>query len=139
MRSLVLSTATRYLMPLLILFSVFLLVRGHDEPGGGFVGGLVAAAAISLYEVAYDVWRARQIIRINPLVLIAAGLLIAAASGLPALVERLPYMTGLWTRVEVPIFGKLGTPLVFDIGVYLVVVGVMLTITFSLMETEDER
>jgi L-alanine-DL-glutamate epimerase-like enolase superfamily enzyme len=55
MNSLILRTAARYLLPLLILFSIFLLFRGHNEPGGGFVAGLVAAAAFALYALAADV------------------------------------------------------------------------------------
>lgn len=66
MISLILSTAISYLMPLLLLFSVFLLMRGHSHPGGGFVGGLVASAAFALYEIAYGARRARQVVRVDP-------------------------------------------------------------------------
>ena len=62
-------------MPLLLLFSVFLLLRGHNEPGGGFVGGLVAAAAFALYVIAFGVERARQALLVKPLTLLGAGLL----------------------------------------------------------------
>ena len=67
MRSIVLRTATGYLLPLLLLFSVFALLRGHNEPGGGFVGGLIAAAAYALYAVGYDVESARKILQVNPM------------------------------------------------------------------------
>jgi multicomponent Na+:H+ antiporter subunit B len=133
-QSLVLSTATRYLLPLLILFSIFLLLRGHNEPGGGFVGGLVAAAAFSLYAIAFDVQRTRELIRIEPRVLIAAGLLTAFFSGAIAWLVGKPFMTALWHKQSLPILGKVGTPLLFDVGVYLVVLGVVLLIIFSLME-----
>ena len=59
-------TAARLLMPLLLLFSVFLLLRGHNEPGGGFVGGLVAAAAFALYAIAFGTRRARQALVVSP-------------------------------------------------------------------------
>ena len=72
-------TAARLLMPLLLLFSVFLLLRGHNEPGGGFVGGLVAAAAFALYAIAFGVQRARQALLVKPMTLLGAGLLIALA------------------------------------------------------------
>jgi multicomponent Na+:H+ antiporter subunit B len=134
MTSLILSTAARYLLPLLLLFSIFLLLRGHNEPGGGFVGGLVAAAAFSLYALAYDVATARKAMLLGPRNLIGLGLLAAASSGLLSLANGQPFMTGVWSNRELPVLGKAGTPLLFDTGVYLVVLGVMLTIIFTLAE-----
>lgn len=134
MRSLILSTATRYLMPLLLLFSVFLLLRGHNEPGGGFVGGLTAAAAFALFAIAEGVAPARRMLILHPRTLLGTGLLIALVAGLPAIFFGLPYMTGLWSTLELPAVGKLGTPLLFDVGVYLVVVGMALMIVFELAE-----
>jgi multicomponent Na+:H+ antiporter subunit A len=123
-------TATRLLMPLLLLFAVFLLLRGHNEPGGGFVGGLVAAAAFALYGLAFGVQRARQALLVNPLTLLGTGLLIALASGLPAVLRGQPYLTALWPSGPV----ALGTPALFDVGVFLVVAGVVLMMIFSLAE-----
>ncbi len=134
MTSLILSTATRYMLPLLLLFSIFLLLRGHNEPGGGFVGGLVAAAAFALYAIAYDVATARRTLGIDSRTLIGLGLLVALTSGVIGLVAGQPFMTGLWSEYAVPLLGKVGTPLLFDIGVYLVVIGVTLTIIFGLAE-----
>lgn len=134
MTSLIFSTATRYILPLLLLFSVFLLLRGHNEPGGGFVGGLVAAAAFALYVIAFDVATARRMLGIDPRTLIGLGLLVALGSGVIGLFAGQPFMTGLWSDYSVPLLGKLGTPLFFDIGVYLVVIGVSLTIIFALAE-----
>ena len=139
MHSMILSTATRYLLPLLLMFSIFLLLRGHNEPGGGFVGGLVAAAALTLYALALDLGAARRVLEVDPRTLITLGLLAAAVSGLPALLGNLDFMTGLWSSQVLPVIGKLGTPLLFDIGVYLVVTGVTLTIIFVLMENGDSR
>lgn len=130
----ILGTATGLLLPLLLLFSVFLLIRGHNLPGGGFVGGLAASAAIGLYALAFDVPSARRMVRFHPLEFLGSGILIAAASGLLALFFRLPYMTGQWTTFEIVAIGKLGTPLMFDIGVYLVVIGTVLMIIFELAE-----
>jgi multicomponent Na+:H+ antiporter subunit B len=136
MTSLILSTATRYLLPLLLLFSIFLLLRGHSEPGGGFAGGLVAAAAFALYAIAHNVADARRVLRIDPRTLIAVGLLVAVGSGLPGLLAGYPFMSGLWSSGSWPVLGKVGTPLLFDIGVYMVVVGITLLIIFSLVEEE---
>lgn len=133
-QSLILLTATRYLVPILLLFSLFLLTRGHNEPGGGFVGGLVAGAAFALYALAHTVHQARLLLRFPPRTLIGTGLLIAVGSGLVALLFQRPFMTGIWSTVELPIFGKLGTPGIFDIGVYIAVLGVILQIIFELME-----
>ena len=136
MTSLILRTATRFLLPLLLLFSLFLLVRGHHEPGGGFSGGLVAAAAFVLYRFAFGAEEARRALPADPQALIGAGLLVAVGSGsLPLLAGR-PLMTALWGRVSVPGFGALdvGTPLLFDVGVYLTVVGVTLSIILLLAE-----
>jgi multicomponent Na+:H+ antiporter subunit B len=134
MNSLILSTATLYLLPLLLLFSVFLLLRGHNEPGGGFVGGLVAASALALYAIALGSSAARQVLYIDSRRLIYVGLLISAVSGLLALFGGQEFMTGLWGAQVIPVLGKLGTPFIFDVGVYLVVIGVTLTIIFALME-----
>jgi multicomponent Na+:H+ antiporter subunit B len=134
MTSIILSTATRYLLPLLLLFSVFVTVRGHNEPGGGFVGGLVAAAAFSLYALANGVHAARRALGIDPRTLIGVGLLIAAGSGLIGLAAGLPFLTALWSTIPVPLIGKAGVPVFFDIGVYVAVVGVTLTIISALAE-----
>ena len=134
MQSMILSTATRYLLPLMLLLSIFLLLRGHNDPGGGFVGGLVAGAALTLYAMAMGLRSARQILGVDPRTLIYIGLLVAAVSGLPALFAGLDFMTGLWSEQALPVIGKIGTPLLFDVGVYLVVIGITLTIIFALME-----
>jgi multicomponent Na+:H+ antiporter subunit B len=133
-QSLILSTATRYLLPLLILFSIFLLLRGHNEPGGGFVGGLVAAAAFALYAIAFNVQAARGILRVDPRVLIGVGVLTAASSGTLSLLAGKPFLTALWLKQPLPVLGKVGTPLLFDLGVYLLVLGVTLMIIFVLVE-----
>jgi multicomponent Na+:H+ antiporter subunit B len=124
------------LLPLLLLFSIFLLLRGHNEPGGGFSGGLVAAAAFSLLAIATDVPTTRQTLRVSPRVFIGVGLLIATLSGVLGLIGGGSFLTGLWAELPLPGGATLtvGTPLLFDIGVYFVVIGVVLTIVLSLAE-----
>lgn len=134
MTSIILSVASRFLLPLLLLFSVFVLFRGHNEPGGGFIGGLVAAAAFALYAIAFGVEHAKKSLRVDPRYLIAVGLFFAIGSGIFPLLFGLPFMTGLWSNIQLPVMGKLGTPLLFDVGVYLVVVGITLLIVFTLAE-----
>lgn len=136
MTSLILSTAARFLLPLLLLFSVFLTAVGHNEPGGGFVGGLVAAGAFTLYAIAYGVPAERSLLRLDPRTLIPAGLLLILLSSAPALLRDRPLLASVW--VELPWFGRgaltVGTPMLFDAGVYLVVVGSVLTIILTLAE-----
>jgi len=130
MYSLILATATRLLIPLMLIFSIFLLIRGHNEPGGGFVGGLVAGAAFTLYAAVYGVSQAQNALRFDPKRIVAVGLL--------AFFQGLPLMTGLWRPEPIPVIGKVGTPLLFDVGVYLVVIGITATIMFTLFEVEGE-
>ena len=139
MSPLILSATARLLMPLLLLFSVFILLRGHNEPGGGFAGGLIAAAAYTLMAYANGVREARAALHVSPRALLGAGLLVALASGLVGILVDGSPLKGVW--VTLPLGGAsvyIGTPLVFDIGVYLVVIGTAATMIFEL-KTEEER
>ncbi len=140
MTSLILRTATRYLFPLIILFSIYALLRGHNEPGGGFVGGLAAASAYVLYALAYDVKAARALLRIDSITLIAWGLALALGSGMLAMLGGQPFLAALWGKLSIgPVWSlKLGTPLFFDIGVYMVVLGVTVTILLALADAEED-
>ena len=132
MRSTILQTASNYLLPILLLFSIFLLLRGHYYPGGGFVGGLVAAIAFVLHSLAYGTDSTMKIIRYKPLSLIPTGLIIATLSMFAPVLFGLPVMTGLWIDEPIPVIGMIGSALFFDLGVYLVVIGVVLTILFTI-------
>ena len=136
MPSVILSTATRILMPMLLLFSAFILFRGHNLPGGGFIGGLVAAATFILHSYAYGVQSTLTLLRISPRTLIGAGLLLALGSGCVSLFTGKPFMTGRWGEIHIGTeeIWHLGTPIFFDLGVYLVVIGAVLTIILTLAE-----
>jgi multicomponent Na+:H+ antiporter subunit B len=136
MTSLILATATRIIFPLLLLLSLFLLLRGHDQPGGGFIAALVLVAAFALDALAYGVDTARGAMRVDPHVLVGAGLFVAIGSGAIALAAGLPLMTSRWWMIQVPGVGEIavGTPLLFDLGVFLVVAGVVLMIVLALAE-----
>jgi len=136
MRSLILDTTTRFLMGLLLMFSVFLLLRGHNLPGGGFTGGLVAASAFALLAMSAGPQTARERLVVDPATLIGVGLLIVLASGLWGSLYGLPFLTGLWGKDSLPVIGDPGTPLLFDLGVYVVVMGISLLIIFNLAEEE---
>lgn len=132
MYSLILKIATRYLLPLLLVFSIFLLLRGHNDPGGGFVGGLIATCAFALHLMADGAHDTQRVVRVDSKLYIAAGLALAGLSGVWSLFSGRPFLTSQWGDQPIPVMGKLGTPLLFDVGVYLVVLGTVLTILLSL-------
>jgi len=129
--SVILRTAARLLVPLMLLFSVFLLLRGHNETGGGFIGGLVAGISFALYAISYGTASSRTALTATPQRLMAVGLGIAVLSGLLPLVGGGALLEGLWVEWQGI---KLGTPVLFDIGVYLLVIGVALVIIYELEE-----
>lgn len=138
MTSLILQTTSRYLLPLLLVFSLFLFERGHNEPGGGFVAGLVAAAPFALYSIAYGASDTRRLLRLDPRWLIGVGLLCALTASFLGVVAGETFLTGLWSYVNVPGLGRVdvGTPVLFDLGVYLGVLGVTLTIILAMEEAD---
>jgi multicomponent Na+:H+ antiporter subunit B len=147
MNSLILSTATRLLMPLILLLSVLVFLRGHDAPGGGFIGGLLAALAFALLEKAEGLAAARRALRFRPQSIAAAGLGCALASGVWGGLAYGAFLKGVWPFVSVDDAGqKHGLPIgsvpLFDLGVYLVVLGTVCGILFALEEcvaTEADR
>jgi multicomponent Na+:H+ antiporter subunit B len=137
MNSLILSTVSRLLVALMFLFSVFLLLRGHNEPGGGFLGGLVAGAGLVLLNMTEGPGALRAGLWADPCRIALVGLGMAIFAGLVAAFAGLPFLTGLWTFVGVEPAAKgvaLGTPLLFDVGVYVVVVGAIGALVLVLEE-----
>ena len=137
MNSLILNAATRLLVALMLLFSVYMLLRGHNEPGGGFIGGLLAAIGLALYAIAQGPAAARRALRVEPRAIAMTGLGIAILSGLWAALTRDALFTGQWWFVGAEEGGKglpLSTVLVFDVGVYLVVVGAVMALVLTLEE-----
>lgn len=139
MNSFILKTSSRILVPLLFGLSLFVLYRGHNLPGGGFIGGLIAASGYAFLILADSVERSRAALHISPNILMAIGLGFALSSCLPGLLVGDYFMQGIWLPVfELPLLGKvaIGTPLVFDMGVYLVVMGFTLNVTWELAELD---
>lgn len=134
MNSIILRTGTVFLLPLLLMVSVVILLRGHNDPGGGFVGGLTAATAMLLHMLAFGPGESRRLLPVSPETMVGVGLLTALIAGLPGMLAGYPAFTAIWTDYE-PVKGiKIGTPLVFDIGVYLTVAGVVLLILYNIAE-----
>lgn len=137
MRTLIFRTAAPFLTSLMLLFSVFVLLRGHNEPGGGFIGGLIAVAAFAVHAIAFGVPEVRRAMRVHPLAIAGFGLLLAVASGVASIIFRVPFLSGIWWSPS--LFGvtvDLSTVLTFDIGVYLVVVGALTSVALALEERD---
>jgi multisubunit Na+/H+ antiporter MnhB subunit len=139
MNSLILSTCTRFLVPVMLALSVFIFWRGHNEPGGGFIGGLIAAVAFALLEKAEGVERARRALRVNPTAMAAFGLGCALVSGVWGGLAKGAFLKGVWPFITVdPDGSKHGLPFgsifLFDLGVYFVVLGTVCAILFTLEE-----
>ncbi len=139
MRTVIFRTVAPFLTALMVIFSIFILLRGHNEPGGGFIGGLIAASANAVYGIGCGVSPVRRALRFHPMAIAGAGLFISALAGTMSLVPRAGFLTGLWT--EFHLFSQsidLSTPLLFDIGVYLVVLGTFTSIGLALEEREGD-
>lgn len=121
MNALILRVAGRFLLPMALLFSLYLLWRGHNEPGGGFVGGLVAAAGFTVYALPRGRAALLAALRWPPAAVAGTGLLLALLAGGPGLLAEAPFLTHQWVLTEGGL--ALGTALIFDVGVYLAVLG----------------
>jgi multicomponent Na+:H+ antiporter subunit A len=132
----ILQSIARLTLHLMLLFSIYLLLRGHNAPGGGFIAGMLTAVAIILQMVAFDVESFRQEIPWNPLLVVMSGLTVSSLTGLGALLFGYPFLTSTFGHVQVPFLGEveLATAALFDVGVYLVVVGTSLGIIRTIAE-----
>lgn len=139
--SLIFKLVYRLVFAFSLLLSVYLFFRGHNEPGGGFIGGLTAALAIAVLSFDIGTQEVKRLLRIEPLRLALIGVVICVVSALigPALNGR--FMQQYNGHFDLPIIGGLhiGTPLLFDLGVFLVVVGVFLRLLFSLSAAVEEK
>jgi multicomponent Na+:H+ antiporter subunit A len=139
-QSLILDVGVRAVFHTTLVLSLFLLFAGHNAPGGGFVGGLVAGAAFVLRDVAGDFAPAVRESRLAPESVLGLGLIVAVGTGLAAVVFGGELLETAKLTMDLPLFGetKATSALAFDIGVFLIVVGVILTIVERLGE-EPER
>lgn len=134
MKSIVLKTAANYLLPLLLLFAVYILLRGHYRPGGGFIGGLISAIAFVLHAFAHGSANTRKLLRVSPGAFVPVGLSMTTLSAIIPMLNGDPIMTAIWLESPLPVIGTVGSALVFDIGVFTVVIGITLTILFTISE-----
>jgi len=132
--SLILRTASKFLLFITLVFSIWVLFRGHNAPGGGFIGGLIAASGFALYLLAHGVKKFRSVIKFELFLLLASGFIVGLGSGLIALLQNKIFLTGIWINIKF-IHLQIGSPMLFDISVYLVVLSSVLIMMIALQES----
>ncbi|MGE0774350.1 MAG: monovalent cation/H+ antiporter subunit A [Sphingomonadaceae bacterium] len=123
-----------WLFPVTIVLAIFLLLRGHDLPGGGFVAGLTMSIAILIQYMARGTRQIEALLRVRPLRWIGMGLLCAAATGMGAWLFDRPFLTSHFQYLEIPVIGAVpvASVLLFDLGVFALVVGATVLILIAL-------
>ncbi|MEM9782042.1 MAG: MnhB domain-containing protein [Pseudomonadota bacterium] len=137
----ILKAAARILVALMLIVSLYLLVRGHNEPGGGFIGGLIAASAFAVLAVSHGAEHARRALRLDPIEILGLGLAAALGAGLMAGFAAAAPFTGLWLLLGADGGGKglpISTVLLFDVGVWLTVLGAVMALVLALEESAEE-
>ena len=139
MNTIIFRTVAPLIVATMLVFSVYVCLRGHNEPGGGFIGGLIAASAIAVLGMATGAGEARRALRVDPLALAGLGVAIATLSGLLSIFNGNPFMTSIWLYLNLgEAIVPLSTPLIFDIGVYCVVFGTIASIALALESDDGE-
>lgn len=131
--SLIFSTTAHIVFTLMLLFSLYLLLRGHNEPGGGFIGALIAVIGFALMMYAESPRYVRERLYYSPLSIAMFGVSLSFMAGLLGLALNLPFLTGLWWKDILP----LGTPLLFDVGIYFAVIGGVMGVLLHVNEELD--
>lgn len=138
-RSVMLEYIARAAYWFMLVAAVWILLRGHNAPGGGFIAGLVAVAASALLAIVYGVDSARRRLPLQPLQLAVAGVLMALISGIPGALDSDPFLTHQWWNLELGNQSiKLSTVIVFDVGVFAAVWGAFATYLFALLDDQGE-
>ncbi len=139
-RAVLLELAVRPLYAAMLGAAVWVLLRGHNEPGGGFIAGLIAVAATSALAIVLGVAHARRWLPLAPVPLAATGVALALASGLPAVLFGEPYLTHQWGTLPLGEDGlKVSTVIAFDLGVLAAVWGALAGYVLGLLATGEEE
>jgi multicomponent K+:H+ antiporter subunit A len=130
----ILAMISQSLLPLALLVSFYIFLRGHNMPGGGFIAGLITSVALIQQYIAHGVDWVKPRIKVDYQNLIAWGVLIAALTGIGSWFFGRPFMTTWFDYFDIPLIGEieLASALIFDLGVYLTVVGATLLILANL-------
>lgn len=140
-RLVVLDVSVRVIFPAVILGSLWLLLAGHNQPGGGFVGGIVAGAAVALRYVVGGIDEVRGLSRARPWTVLGTGLLVAGVTAAAPLLFGDSVLEAASFERDWPVLGhvKATSALVFDVGVYLVVLGLVLMVFESFGDEPEHR
>lgn len=132
----ILQTVTKFISFLIFLFAVYIFFNGHQEPGGGFIGGLMTSAALVLLLLAFDMETVRRALPIDYKIMTAIGLVFAVGTGAGSFFFSAPFLSQTFGYFHFPVLGELEltTTLAFDLGVYLVVIGTAMTIIQTIGE-----
>jgi multisubunit Na+/H+ antiporter MnhB subunit len=138
--SIIVDVSVRVVFRAVLVASVYLLFAGHNQPGGGFVGGLVAGVAIALRYVSGGIDEVRGVARLRAWTILGAGLLVSGTTAIIPVALGEPVMTSGYVSFDVPLLGQvsLTSVLPFDIGVYLVVIGLVLMVFEAFGDDERE-
>jgi multisubunit Na+/H+ antiporter MnhB subunit len=136
MNNIILEKIARLFLRIVAIVSIFLLLRGHNSPGGGFIGGIVLAVGFIFYGIIFGSENIKKSIRLDTSVWIGIGLVLIFTAAIVPAFSGLAPLTGLWYTGSLPLLGTLhiGTPLLFDTGIFIAVTGVILSIVISTME-----
>ena len=136
--NLILQFTSKIVFFMIFFFAVHIFFAGHYTPGGGFVGGLLMASAIVLLVIAYDLKTVQKILPLNYMYVTAIGLILALGTAAFPMLLNKPFFTHFFDYFTLPLIGKtsLHTAALFDLGVFLVVVGVTMTIIQTIGEDE---
>ncbi len=133
-----LHSITKIVTFIILAFSIYLFFAGHNNPGGGFIGGLMTAGALLLMYVSFDLKTMKKIIPFNYTFMIALGLLISLGTGISSMFLGYPFLTQFFDYFDLPILGntELATAVLFDVGIYLVVVGIAILAILTIAEDD---
>jgi multicomponent Na+:H+ antiporter subunit B len=134
MRTIILQVTTRILIPVFFMYSLYLLFRGHDSPGGGFIAALVVSIGLVFHMIAFGVSSTQRIYRIDTMKFIAIGLLLSFIAATLSMLIGKGFFQAIWTNVKIIGLGTISSVMLFDIGVYLTVVGAILKIAFAIFK-----
>jgi len=133
-----LQTATKILAFIIMIYSIYILFAGHHNPGGGFIGGLITASALVLLYIAFDFQSIRDIVPVDFNRLAAIGVIVSVLTGAASFLFDVPFLTQTFDYFDLPALGRteLATAVVFDLGVYMAVIGTTMTIITSISEDQ---
>lgn len=136
MNTTILEKTARLFLWIVAVLSVILLLRGHNLPGGGFIAGIVLSVGFIFYGIVFGSYAIQKIIKYNSRTWMGIGLLLVLISAIIPVLAGSEVMTGTWFIISLPLMGEihLGTPLLFDTGIFVTVAGLILSVIISIIE-----